>query len=131
MNYLKVLLDLYKYKNNVNKTREQIEQLQDKKLRKLLYYAYDNSKYYREAFEKAKITREKIKNTPLSEFPSIDKNTLINNFDNLITVSDITQEEYCSNRWKIWWSNGSRRWNRWCRCKTIIFRYKSSIRRMD
>ncbi len=93
MNYLKVLLDLYKYKNNVNKTREQIEQLQDNKLRKLLYYAYDNSKYYREAFEKAQITREKIKNTPLSKFPSIDKNTLINNFDNLITVSDITQEE--------------------------------------
>ena len=32
MNYLKTLIDLYRYKNNVNKTKKQITKLQDKKL---------------------------------------------------------------------------------------------------
>lgn len=93
MNYLKVLIELYKYKNNVKKTHNQIMKIQDKKLRKLLYHAYDHSKYYRETFEKAGITRKQIKDLPLSKFPSIDKDILIHNFDDLITVSDITQEE--------------------------------------
>lgn len=93
MNYLEVLLDLYKYKKNVNKTREQILEIQDKKLRKLLYYAYDNSKYYHETFEKSGITREMIGTLPISKFPTINKEILIKNFDDLITVPDITQEE--------------------------------------
>lgn len=93
MNYLKTLIDLYRYKNNVNKTKKQITKLQDKKLRKILYYAYDHSKYYHDTFEKEGITRDKIKNLPISKFPSINKAKLIKNFNDLITVSDLTQEE--------------------------------------
>ena len=63
MNYIKILFELYKYKKNLNKTREQIVKLQDKKLRKMLYYAYDHSIYYHDTFEKAGITRDKIRRT--------------------------------------------------------------------
>ncbi len=93
MNYLKVLFDLYNAKRNIKKSAAQIKKLQRKKLRKMLKYAYDHSEYYRQAFQAAGITDKNINITPLEAFPTIDKQGLLNYFDKLITVSDITQEE--------------------------------------
>lgn len=93
MNYLKVLFDLYSAKNNVKKSSAQINKLQQKKLRKMLKYAYDHSEYYRQAFQTAGITAENINIAPLEDFPTIDKQTLLSHFDEIITVSDITQDE--------------------------------------
>ena len=93
MNYLKVLFDLYSAKNNVKKSSAQINKLQQKKLRKMLKYAYNHSEYYRQAFQAAGITAENINIAPLENFPTIDKQTLLSHFDEIITVSDITQDE--------------------------------------
>lgn len=93
MNYLKVLFDLYNAKSNVKKSAVQIKKLQQKKLRKMLKYAYDHSEYYRREFQAAGITAKNINNTPLEAFPTIDKQGLLKHFDKLMTVSDITQEE--------------------------------------
>ena len=93
MNYLKVLFDLYSAKNNVKKSATQINKLQQKKLRKMLKYAYDHSEYYRQAFQAAGITAENINIASLEDFPTIDKQTLLSHFDEIITVSDITQDE--------------------------------------
>lgn len=93
MNYLKTLFDLWKLKRNEKKTPHQISILQNQKLRRLLHHAYENSKYYRTSFERAGITAEQLDNTPLSKFPTIDKSTLLSHFDDLVTVSDLTQEE--------------------------------------
>lgn len=93
MNYLKVLFDLYNAKRNVKKSAAQIKKLQQKKLRKMLKYAYDHSEYYRQAFQAAGITGKNIDVTPLEAFPTIDKQELLKYFDKLITVSDITQDE--------------------------------------
>ena len=93
MNYLKVLFDLYGAKNNIKKSAAQIKRLQQKKLRKMLKYAYDHSEYYRQAFQAAGITAENINIAPLEDFPTIDKQTLLSHFDEIITVSDITQDE--------------------------------------
>lgn len=93
MNYLKVLFDLYNAKSNVKKTAAQIKELQRKKLRKMLKYAYDYSEYYRHEFQAAGITAKNINSTSLEAFPTIDKQILLSHFDEIITVSDITQEE--------------------------------------
>lgn len=93
MNYLGLLWKLYKLKSNTKKTREEIQELQNKELRKILLYSYDNSKYYKKSFEKVGITRDKIKDLPISAFPTIDKKTLMKNFEDLITVNDLSQEE--------------------------------------
>ncbi len=93
MNYLKVLFELNTAKRNVKKSAAQIKKLQQKKLRKMLKYAYDHSEYYRQAFQAAGITGKNIGITPLEAFPTIDKQGLLKYFDKLITVSDITQEE--------------------------------------
>lgn len=93
MNYLKVLFDLYNAKSNMKKSAAQIKKLQQKKLCKMLKYAYDHSEYYRQTFQASGITDKNIDRTPLENFPTIDKQILLSHFDKIITVSDITQEE--------------------------------------
>lgn len=45
MNYFNLLWNLYQLKRNTGMRREQLITLQEKKLRELLVYAYDNSTY--------------------------------------------------------------------------------------
>ena len=92
MNYLKTLTDLYRLKKNVKLSAEKMRSLQDEKLRKLLRFAWEHSAYYRAAFEKAGITEEQLDTLPLSCFPTIDKQTLLEHFDELVTVPDLKQE---------------------------------------
>lgn len=93
MNYLNLLWDLYQLKRNTGKSREEMKRLQEKKLRELLTYAYDHSAYYHRTFEEAGITRKQIPLLPLWAFPVIDKQILMEHFDELVTVSDLKQEE--------------------------------------
>lgn len=93
MGQCRLLWKLFGLKRNEHKTRKQVQALQDKKLRKLLYYAYDHSAYYKENFEQNGITREKIGTLPLSAFPTMDKNSLMEHFNKIVTVPDIRQEE--------------------------------------
>lgn len=93
MGRCRLLWDLFQLKRNEHKTREQIRVLQDRKLRKLLYYAYDHSAYYRKTFEQRGITREHIERYSLSAFPTMDKKILMEHFDEIVTVPDVRQEE--------------------------------------
>ena len=92
MNYLKTLTDLYRLKKNVKLSAEKMRSLQDEKLRKLLRFAWEHSAYYRAAFEKAGITEEQLDTLPLSCFPTIEKQMLLEHFDELVTVPDLKQE---------------------------------------
>lgn len=93
MNCIKTLLDLWELKRNEKKSAKEISALQSEKLYRLLRYAYENSEYYRSSFEKSGITAEKIGSTPFSKFPTIDKTILLSQFDKLVTVPDLKQEE--------------------------------------
>ncbi|WP_125143406.1 phenylacetate--CoA ligase family protein [Clostridium transplantifaecale] len=93
MNYLNLLWNLYQLKRNAGRGREDIKRVREKKLRKLLAYAYDNSAYYHRVFEEAGITGNQISTMPLSAFPVLDKQLLMEHFDELVTVPDLKQEE--------------------------------------
>lgn len=71
----------------------QMKRLQDKKLRRLLHAAWERSGYYRTSFEKAGITKEQLDELPLSCFPALDKKTLLEHFDGLVTEPGLRQEE--------------------------------------
>ena len=60
MNYLKTLTELYKLKRNVKLSKEEMRSLQNRKLRKLLRFAWEHSSYYRMTFENAGITEEQL-----------------------------------------------------------------------
>ncbi len=93
MNYAKVLLDLYGLKRNEKKSVKQMKQMQEKKLRRLLHFVWEHSDFYKKSFERAGIKEEQLSTLPLSAFPTIDKNILMEHFDELVTVSDLNQEE--------------------------------------
>lgn len=93
MGYISLLWDLYRLKKNVGKSEEQMKALQEKKLRKLLRYAYQNSAYYHRTFTQAGITEENIDKAELNRFPTIDKELLMQNYDELVTDSGVKQEE--------------------------------------
>ena len=93
MNYSRLLLNLCTMKKNTAKTREQIKDLQKKKLRKIIKYAYNNSEYYHRTFSDRGINLNNIDTFPISEFPVIDKAVLIENFESIVTSKDISQEE--------------------------------------
>lgn len=92
MNYLRLLQELSTLKSNEKKTAEQLRALQEKKLRRLLAFAYEHSPYYHSTFEAAGLTAEKVLTEPLSAFPTLDKTALLEQFDRLVTVPDVTQE---------------------------------------
>lgn len=92
MNYLRLLQELSTLKSNEKKTAEQLRSLQEKRLRKLLTFAYEHSPYYHNAFEAAGLTAETVLTAPLSAFPALDKTVLLEQFDRLVTVPDATQE---------------------------------------
>lgn len=93
MNYINLLWNLYQLKRNAGRGREDIKKLREKKLRKLLTYAYDHSAYYHRVFEEAGITGKQIAIMPLSAFPVLDKQLLMEHFDELVTVPDLKQED--------------------------------------
>ena len=93
MNYLKTLADLYRMKRQAGLSAEEMCRLQNRKLRKLLRYAWEHSAYSHRTFEAAGITEDDLDNLPLSSFPTIDKRILLEHFDELVTLPDVTQEE--------------------------------------
>lgn len=93
MKYMRLLWDLYQLKRNVTQNEEKIKALQEKKLRKLLRYAYRNSSYYHRTFEEAGISERNIDQIPLNRFPVIDKERLMQHFDELVTDPEVKQEK--------------------------------------
>lgn len=91
MNHVSLLWKLYQQIRNTRKTRGQIAALQNQRLRKLLRYAYAHSAYYHRTFEEAGITAARIDSAPIDQFPVIDKQQLMEHFDQLVTENDLTQ----------------------------------------
>ncbi len=88
-----LLLQILSCKRNMNLSRDQILELQDKKLRRLLSFAWDHSPYYRRVFQEAGIGKKDLSRLPLSAFPVMDKGILMEHFDEIVTVPGITQKE--------------------------------------
>ncbi|MGM9550578.1 MAG: phenylacetate--CoA ligase family protein [Faecousia sp.] len=74
-------------------SREEMLQLREKKLRRLLRYAYAHSPYYRESFSKAGITEQNIDTMPLTAFPTIDKTAFMDHYEEILTVQPFSQKE--------------------------------------
>lgn len=93
MNYLKTLKDLFVFLKNTRLPEKQMKGLQNQKLRTLLHFAWERSAFYRRTLEKVGIRLEQLDTLPLSAFPTIDKTVLMEHFDELITVTDLRQED--------------------------------------
>lgn len=88
-----MLIELARLKGHERMTPARMKKYQAKRLRKMLVYAFRHSGYHHRAFVKAGIDESNICTAPLSAFPVMDKQMLLQNFDQLLTVPDLTQEE--------------------------------------
>lgn len=93
MNTLHFLYTLLRIRRGEKKNRHQVQRIQQRRLKRLLRYAYDRSDYYRNSFRNAGIRRNDLGKLPLSAFPTIDKNNFMSHYDELVTDSNITQEK--------------------------------------
>lgn len=93
MKYISLLKELSRLKKNAGMTPGQMKELQNRRLRELLAYAWEHSAFYRRTFEGAGIVKDQLGTLPLSAFPTIDKSVLMEHFDELVTAPELHQEE--------------------------------------
>jgi len=89
--FANLMIDFLRLRHNTALPAEKIKRLQAKKLRALLHYAYERSPYYHRVFKMAGITEANLDSVPLCQFPPLDKETLMQQFDELVTVPDVKQ----------------------------------------
>jgi phenylacetate-CoA ligase len=79
---LTALNELYKSQLALRLSQQKLRELQLKKFRKLVKHCYNHSPYYRKIIENQKID---ITNCIPEDFPILDKKTLMENFDQIVT----------------------------------------------
>ncbi len=79
-----------------NYSRKKMLQIQEKKFRKIIRYAYKNSKFYQEYYTSKNISEKDLENISMEDLPVIDKEMLIDNLDDVFTVDDISKKEILS-----------------------------------
>lgn len=78
---------------NFYKSREEIIKIREYGFRKLLKYAYNNSKFYRDYYSSHGIRKKDLDEIPISELPPIDKKIFIENFDQLTTREELNRKD--------------------------------------
>lgn len=91
MNVFHTLQELFAFQKNARLNPRQMNNLQNKKLRTLLHYSWEHSPYYRQSFKQAGLWERDLDTAPLSAFPAVDKVTLMEHFDEILTVPEVTQ----------------------------------------
>ena len=93
MTFTELIIKLTAAKLNTHLPHGVIRKMQQKRLREMLVYAYKHSPYYRKAFRAAGINGHNISYMPIERFPTMDKQTLLDNFERVVTVRGLTQEK--------------------------------------
>ncbi|DAC73124.1 MAG TPA: hypothetical protein DSN98_01585 [Thermoplasmata archaeon] len=79
-------------RRNEKKSRENILRLQQKKFRALLQHAFQHSRFYHDLYTSAGITSESIKTVDIEDLPIVDKDILMEHFDEVMTQRDVTKK---------------------------------------
>ncbi len=93
MDFIRLFWNFLRLRANLKKNPEKIRRIQEKRLRQLLRYAYNNSPYYRASFEAAGLSYDRLAGCPVKSLPTINKQILMDNFDEIVTRSDLNQEQ--------------------------------------
>ena len=88
-----LLRSFLEVRRNEKKTRDEIQRLQEKKFRTLLQYAYHHSRFYHDLYTSLGITEEKLRTIPLEQLPVVDKDLIMDHFNEVLTVHDIDKQE--------------------------------------
>jgi phenylacetate-CoA ligase len=74
-------------------SRKTILNLQEKKFRNILKFAFKHSEFYHNLYNSNGITEDNLDTIRIDELPIVDKNIIMNNFDDVITTNHITKQD--------------------------------------
>ena len=80
-------------KINNKRSREGILRLQEKKFRKMLKFAYKNSKFYHDFYSSKNISEKDLETIDIKQIPTVDKELIMDNLDDVLTVDDVSKKE--------------------------------------
>jgi phenylacetate-CoA ligase len=80
------------FKLNEKRSRESMLKLQEKKFRKILKYAYKNSKFYHGLYKKNGIKESDLDSIDIKKLPIVDKDIIMNNFDKVLTDKNVSKK---------------------------------------
>jgi len=89
---MNVIASFLRLRKNEKRTAEYIKAYQRKRLNALLHHAWTNSVYYRNAFETAGLSEGDLDTCDVRALPVMDKSTLMENFDEVITTREFDQK---------------------------------------
>jgi phenylacetate-CoA ligase len=78
---------------NERRSRQGILNLREKKFRKMLKFAYCNSKFYHDLYSSKGLSEKDLKTIDIEKLPIVDKEIIMENFDDVVTVEDVTLNE--------------------------------------
>ncbi len=88
---LQVITKFLELRKNLHSSQKKIRKIQQKKLRKILRYAYEHSDFYKRTFEANGINSKNIDSTSIEKFPVINKQILFENYDQILTDKNAKQ----------------------------------------
>lgn len=93
MSFITFITSYFQLKNNEKKSRKYILYLREKKFRKILKFAYKNSKFYHDLYSSHGISFDDLDTINIEKLPVIDKEVIMDNFDKLVIVDNVTLRE--------------------------------------
>jgi phenylacetate-CoA ligase len=83
----------FESKSHERYSKEKLLKLQEKRFRKILKYAYNNSKFYKYLYNSKDISEKDLDTISIEKIPQTNKEMLMNNLDSVLTVKDLTKKE--------------------------------------
>lgn len=93
MSVFTMLQSFLTLKLHENYSRERLLRLQEKKFRKILKFAYKNSKFYHDLYKSNGIAEADLDTISAEKIPVVDKALLMKKFDDVVTVEDVSKKE--------------------------------------
>ncbi|MBU1940695.1 MAG: hypothetical protein KKC68_02870 [Candidatus Thermoplasmatota archaeon] len=89
MGFLTLAQSFFVAQLNQKRSQIAIQRLREKKFRRILHHAYTHSLFYQELYERAGISQNDLDTISITDLPVIDKEMVMQHFDELITVNDV------------------------------------------
>ena len=90
---LDLLIKIIQSKAALNWSREKILKIQRKRFEDILYHALTKSKFYKELYESSNITVKDIPDIKVEDLPIIDKNIMMENYDDFVCDKNLKKDE--------------------------------------
>jgi phenylacetate-coenzyme A ligase PaaK-like adenylate-forming protein len=90
---INILLKKFLYDRHLKYNRNEIKNLQQNRLNKLLKYSYQNSSFYNKLYKNHGINYKDLDNIKLKNLPTVNKKKIMDNFNDVLTTNNIRKNE--------------------------------------